>query len=84
MLKEKLIWDPGLLVGSEELKERPTDAMISYSAGGFGLSEEPDGVPKSKKKKNADETEVTILKEKEMVFFDDNDIQQIIDYNCLH
>ena len=36
-----------------------SDTAISYLAGGFGLSKEPDGIcRKSKKKKNADETEV--------------------------
>ena len=45
-----------------------------------GLSKEPENVSKAKRKKKENET-VNILKEKEIIFVDDNDVQLIRNYN---
>ena len=61
-------------------RKAKSDSTILYLAGGFGLSKEPENVSKAKRKKKENET-VNILKEKEMIFVDDNDVQLIRNYN---
>ena len=51
MLKNKFVWDAGLLVVRKGLKERPPQTAIPYLAGGFRLSKEPDGVCRRRKRR---------------------------------